>query len=179
MSARDILYLKSCCFDKKKLDVFNICTPSMQGKIEDLNSHLLTLTQLAEESTALTVCPFVNIEVSWKLLRVSIFDAEEFPNFNLLVVFFRKPMVWTELHDTALVREIILFEPWLQRHGSYERGQIWKLIAESVKQIQEITFKVDDRAVRDYFKLLEIKYKKKINEENKATGIAPHEETEL
>ena len=25
---------------------------------EDLNSHLLTLTQLAEESTALTVCPF-------------------------------------------------------------------------------------------------------------------------
>ena len=24
---------------------------------EDLNSHLLTLTQLAEESTALTVCP--------------------------------------------------------------------------------------------------------------------------
>ena len=25
---------------------------------EDLNSHLLTLTQLAEETTALTVCPF-------------------------------------------------------------------------------------------------------------------------
>ena len=25
---------------------------------EDLNSHLLTLTQLAEESTELTVCPF-------------------------------------------------------------------------------------------------------------------------
>ena len=25
---------------------------------EDFNSHLLTLTQLAEESTALTVCPF-------------------------------------------------------------------------------------------------------------------------
>ena len=28
------------------------------GIYEDLNSHLLTLTQLAEESTALTVCPF-------------------------------------------------------------------------------------------------------------------------
>ena len=28
------------------------------GLYEDLNSHLLTLTQLAEESTALTVCPF-------------------------------------------------------------------------------------------------------------------------
>ena len=28
------------------------------GIYEDLNSHLLTLTQLAEESTALNVCPF-------------------------------------------------------------------------------------------------------------------------
>ena len=28
------------------------------GIYEDLNPHLLTLTQLAEESTALTVCPF-------------------------------------------------------------------------------------------------------------------------
>ena len=31
------------------------------GIYEDLNSHLLTLTQLAEESTALIVCPFINI----------------------------------------------------------------------------------------------------------------------
>ena len=52
----------------------------------------------------------VNIEVSWKLLRVNIFDAEEFPNFNLLLFFLGSQ--WYELssHDTALVREIILFE---------------------------------------------------------------------
>ena len=49
----------------------------------------------------------------------------------------------TELHDTA-PGKLILFEPWLQRHGSQERGQIWKRIAESVNQIQEITFKVDE-----------------------------------
>ena len=29
------------------------------GIYQDLNSHLLTLTQLAEESTALTVCPYL------------------------------------------------------------------------------------------------------------------------
>ena len=34
------------------------------GIYEDLNSHLLTLTQLAEESTALTVCQFGN-KHSW------------------------------------------------------------------------------------------------------------------
>ena len=82
----------------------------------------------------------VNIEVSWKLLRVSIFDAEEFPNF--IFCFFLGSQ-WYELSpDTALVREIIPFETWLQRHGSQERGQVWKCIAESVDQIQEITFKV-------------------------------------
>ena len=32
---------------------------------EDLNSHLLTSTQLAEESTALTVCPFGQKIVVW------------------------------------------------------------------------------------------------------------------
>ena len=39
---------------------FVMLTTTSNNKIynEDLNSHLLTLTQLAEESTALTVCPF-------------------------------------------------------------------------------------------------------------------------
>ena len=55
---------------------------------EDLNSHLLTLTQLAEESTALTVCPFgqrvrrggdylshsltIAIHLSWHMLVLSV-----------------------------------------------------------------------------------------------------------
>ena len=53
-------------------------------------------------------------------------------------------------HNVALVREILLFEPWLHRHGTPEHGQIWKRIAESLNQIMEPCFKVDDRSVRDH-----------------------------
>ena len=70
-------------------------------------------------------------------------------NENIFLVF-TKPILWTESHDVALVREIILLEPWLHRHGTPERGQIWKRIAESLNQIQEPCFKVDDRSVRDH-----------------------------
>ena len=92
---------------------------------------------------------------------------------------FRKPTLWTESYNVALVREVLLFEPWLRRHGMPERGQIWKHIAESLNQIQEPCFKVDDRSVRDHYKLLEKRFNKKTSKEEKATGIVPPEESEL
>ena len=67
-------------------------------------------------------------------------------NKNIFLMF-RKPML---SHNVALVREILLFEPWLHRHGTPEHGQIWKRIAESLNQIMEPCFKVDDRSVRDH-----------------------------
>ena len=97
---------------------------------------------------------------------------------NVFLVF-RKPMQWTESHNLAQIREILLFEPWLHRHGTSERGQIWKRIAESLNKIQEPFFKVDDRLVRDHYKLLEKAFNKKTSNEEKATGIAPLEESEL
>ena len=92
---------------------------------------------------------------------------------------FRKPMSWKEDHDKALIREILVYEPWIQRKGSQERGQIWRNIAESLNQISDLNFRVDERAVRDHHKHLNKKYKKEISEENRASGIAPPEETEL
>ena len=74
-------------------------------------------------------------------------------NKNIFLVF-TKPMTWTESHTFSLVREILLFEPWLHRHGTPERGQIWKRIAESLNQVQEPCFKVNDRPVRDHYTLL-------------------------
>ena len=38
--------------------LFLLYIDDIKSFYEDLNSHLLTLTQLAEESTALTVCSF-------------------------------------------------------------------------------------------------------------------------
>ena len=88
-------------------------------------------------------------------------------------------MTWTDEHNVMLLREILLFEPWIQKHGSTERGQVWKRIAESLNQLERPLFRVDDRACRDHYKLLEKKFVRRINEEEKASGIAPEEETEL
>ena len=88
-------------------------------------------------------------------------------------------MNWTNRHDTLLLREILLYEPWSQRAGSVERGQIWKNIADSLNALSDPQFRVTDRSVRDHYKLLDKKYKKKINDENKATGIDVPEESEL
>ena len=50
----------------------------------------------------------------------------------------RKPMRWTTDHDVALVREIILHEPWEKRQGSVERGKSWENIAASLNGLTEI-----------------------------------------
>ena len=88
-------------------------------------------------------------------------------------------MLWTESHNFALEREIIQFKPWFHRHGTPEHGQIWNRIAESLNQIQEPCFKVDNRSVRDHYKLIEKRLNKKISNEEKAIGIAPPEESAL
>ena len=88
-------------------------------------------------------------------------------------------MQWNESHNNALVKEILLFEPWLHRHGTPERGQIWKRIAESLNQIQEPCIKVDDRSVKGHYKLLEKSFNEKTSDEEKATGIAPPEQSKL
>ena len=77
-----------------------------------------------------------------------------------------------------LVRELLLFEPW-KYHGSVERGHTWKRISESLNALEHPIFKVDDRAVRDRYKLLEKKFKKKESDEYKASGISPDVETEV
>lgn len=87
-------------------------------------------------------------------------------------------MHWTQQHDEIFVKEILLFEPWRYKKGSVERGNAWKSIAESLSQMKEIYFRVDDRSVRDRYNLLEKKFKSKRNQEEKASGIEIPEETE-
>lgn len=88
-------------------------------------------------------------------------------------------MFWTEKHDDAFVKEVLLFQPWVYKKGSTERGNVWKSIAESLNQMKELYFAVDDRAVRDRIKRIEKKYIKKRNEEEKASGVEVPEETEI
>ena len=90
-------------------------------------------------------------------------------------------MRWSRDHDVLLMREILLHEPWANRHGSPERGKAWEEVSDSLNGAADaaLKFKVTQRSVRDRFKLLMQNYKKRQNEEIKASGIAPPEETEL
>ena len=82
-------------------------------------------------------------------------------------------MRWTEHHDTLMLREILVKEPYKHKHGSVERGQIWEEIAEILNGIPEPNFAVTKRSVRDHFNTLSTNYKKRMRDEEKASGISP------
>ena len=87
-------------------------------------------------------------------------------------------MEWTYEHDVMFCKEVRLMQPFKAKKGSPERGRIWNLIAESLNQIDKPKFRVNKRSVKERFNLLAEKYKTKIRNEEKASGISP-EITEL
>ena len=84
-----------------------------------------------------------------------------------------RSMVWNNDKDVLLCREILVVEPYKFKEKTRERGTAWTLLSDNLNQVSGFT--VNMRAVRECFKLLEAKYKKKNNEELKATGISPEE----
>ena len=88
--------------------------------------------------------------------------------------FIRRPLIWTEQHDTLFLREILHIQHWIHRHGSQERGQAWDEIAAILNSLVEGLFlKVTPRSVRDRYSLLVNKYKSKWRAEDKSSGTAP------
>ena len=87
-------------------------------------------------------------------------------------------MEWTVEHDVLFGREILLIDPFKAKPRTTLRGQQWTKIADALNGLKEPKFVVTQRSVRDRFKLLSDKYKKKINAEERGSGISP-EMTEL
>ena len=87
-------------------------------------------------------------------------------------------MEWTAEHDVTLGREISLVNPFKNRKGSVERGTAWKQIASNLNASSNMKFAVSQRSVRDHLLLLQKKYRKKMRQEEQASGISP-EKTEL
>ncbi|KAK2555846.1 hypothetical protein P5673_022493 [Acropora cervicornis] len=77
-----------------------------------------------------------------------------------------KMMFWTERHDTILCREILI-------HNPFQNKKIWKNIAERLVTVKEVRFKadLDQRAIRDRYNLLANKLRRKLKDEEKASGI--------
>ena len=90
-----------------------------------------------------------------------------------LFIFRQQGIGWTEQHDILLSREILHIQPWLHRHGSIERGQLWNEIAAVLNSLEKPGFKITSRSVRDRYGLLVKKYKTKWNEEEKSSGTNP------
>ena len=88
-------------------------------------------------------------------------------------------MIWSCAHEEILCREIFMYEPFNHKAGTRERGEAWKLIAESLNSLDNPKFTVTQRAVREKYSLLEKSYKQKIRKEENASGITPDEPTEL
>ncbi|XP_067040515.1 uncharacterized protein [Acropora muricata] len=93
----------------------------------------------------------------------------------------KKPaMFWTEEHDIILVREMLANSPFANtKRGTVQRGRKWNEIAEHLSSVQTPRFKVDQRGVRERYSLIAKTYRKKIREEERASGISTPELSEL
>ncbi|CAH3185724.1 unnamed protein product, partial [Porites lobata] len=86
--------------------------------------------------------------------------------------------VWTKDHDLLLCREVLSVNPYSAKKNSNERGRLWDRISANLNSTSDVYFSVTKRSVRDHIAVLIKKYKKKMKDEEKASGINP-EPTEL
>ena len=79
-------------------------------------------------------------------------------------------------YDTLLCRKVLALEPYKHKKGNNEAGKIWTDIAQSQKNCQQLKFKqnLSQRAVRERFSILQVRYKEKDREEILASEISPN-----
>ena len=87
-------------------------------------------------------------------------------------------MEWSEIKNVILCREVLLTEPYRKKERTVQRAQAWEKVAQNLNKIDYPSFKVDKRSVREHFNKIVEKFKKKTNQELRASGICP-EVTEL
>ena len=80
-------------------------------------------------------------------------------------------MEWTEQHDNCLCQEILVLEPFKAKTGSIARGQIWDKIATNLNSLEHPQFRVTKRSVRERFTLLSDKFRAKMRDKERASGI--------
>ena len=83
----------------------------------------------------------------------------------------RSEMEWKEEHDVFLDREILVSQPFKFKETTVERGKIWDEIANRLNNCQTLQFRVTKRSVRERFKLIKEKFKRKIQDEEKGREL--------
>ena len=87
-------------------------------------------------------------------------------------------MRWNEDHDLLLCREVLFIKPYQYKPGTKESGSSWNLVSEDLNSTQDLIFSTTQKSVRDRFRLLVDKHKKKMRDEEASSGLQ-FEETEL
>ena len=81
-------------------------------------------------------------------------------------------MVWTEVHDELLCREILGVDVFTgTKKGTTKRSAKWAEVVENLSNVEAVHFKVDNRAVRDRYNLLSCNLRRKLKKEVKESGI--------
>ena len=88
-------------------------------------------------------------------------------------------MFWSNEHDVLLCREVVNLNPFTSKKGSTQRSGMWEKIAQILNECTVLRFNVDKRSVRDHLGILVNKHKGKLRAEEKTSGIAPDEPSEL
>ena len=71
-------------------------------------------------------------------------------------------MTWTSEKDQALCKEIVLLEPFRFRPRTKESVTTWSQVVEDLKQIKLLNMTVDQRPVRDWYKILKSHFLQKM-----------------
>ena len=88
-------------------------------------------------------------------------------------------MRWTDAHDILLCREILLIKPYQHKPGSKESGNAWTSVSDDLNCITDVClFSTTQKSVRDRYRLLLEKYKKKMRQQEASSG-SNDEPTEL
>lgn len=82
-------------------------------------------------------------------------------------------MEWSEAHDVLLCREMLALNPFKAKRKTTQRSKMWETIAQNLELIDQPTFRVTVRAVRDRYSLLARKYRKRMQTKKKVSGITP------
>ena len=83
----------------------------------------------------------------------------------------KKMFVWKEVHEKALITEILTVEPHQFKHGDKERGAAWTAIAERLNEMN-MGFKVNQRSFREKFEKMMKDSEKKEREEKRAKWVS-------
>lgn len=92
---------------------------------------------------------------------------------HCLFLFASSKMEWSEQKDVLLCREVLLSEPYKAKDRTTQRAQLWQTVADHLNAIGSPKFKVDKRSVREHLLVLMNQYKRKMRQEERASGISP------